>query len=196
MHCNGKLFVVIINNTNASMLHFSLCSFGELTCFSKENPRHVRACAKQRKLVEYHQLSNLSVSLTEYIQSYIYDIFCFHKSDPSWVHSWPEFNHWTFTQVHTEVVDFQFNCFSIPLNFNIFSWLLFKLFYDHSFPFCLVHVCEDQLIRLFILKCCLFIFVCLSTAWTQPPYFVGTAEKITSQTTECQTGKPIALCMI
>ena len=105
-------------------------------------------------------------------------MFCFHQSDPSWVHSWPEFNHWTFTQVHTEVVDFQFICFSIPLNFNIFCWLLFKLFYDHSFLFCLVHVCKDQLKCLLILKCCLFIFVGLSTAWTQPPHFVGTAEKL------------------
>ena len=53
------------NNPNASILHFSFCSFGELTCFSRENPRHVRACTEQRVLVGYHQLSNLS--LTEYL---------------------------------------------------------------------------------------------------------------------------------
>ena len=47
------------------MLHFSLCSFGELTCFSRENPRHVRACTEQRVISWYHQLSSLS--LTEYM---------------------------------------------------------------------------------------------------------------------------------
>ena len=48
------------------MLHFSLCSFGELTCFSRENPRHVRACTDQRVIIWiYHQLCN--ISLTEYM---------------------------------------------------------------------------------------------------------------------------------
>ena len=54
------------NNLNVSMLHFSLCSFGELTCFSRENPRHVRACTDQRVISWiYHQLCN--ISLTEYM---------------------------------------------------------------------------------------------------------------------------------
>ena len=54
------------NKPNASMLHFSLCSFGELTCFSRENPRHVRACTDQKVISWiYHQLCN--ISLTEYM---------------------------------------------------------------------------------------------------------------------------------